>query len=132
MVEIEPTSYVAVRDRRDPAKNARRAAEIRALLSATLALRGPRLQAVSGDPTNVAWFIAARDAVIEPLKPPKASIAPIFNEHVLLGELKVAQADIRTSLESGKPIPNNQGWHWDGAWITHGSRRLSDVGHVAA
>ena len=43
LVEIEPLSYIAVRDVGDNSKNVRRATEIRALLSATLLLRAARL-----------------------------------------------------------------------------------------
>jgi hypothetical protein len=113
LVEMEPASYIAVRDRGDAAKNGRRAVEIRAFLSATLALRGPRLQAISGNPTQVAWFMVPLDAVVRSSEPPKASIAPVFNEHVLLEKLEVAQADLRDSLKTGKAIPNNRKWYWD-------------------
>jgi len=113
LVEIEPASYIAVRDRGDAGKNARRATEIRALLSATLALRGPRLQTIGGNPAHVTWFIVPRDAVVRASEPPKASIAPAFNEHVLLNKLEVAQRDLRQSFKTGSAIPNNMGWHWD-------------------
>lgn len=113
LLETRPTSYIAVRSRSDFNKTKRRATEIRALLSATLMLRGLRLQTVAGDPAHVAWFIAPYSAVVNVTEPPNASTTPFFNEHVLLKPLEVAQADLRRSLKDGSKIPNNMGWDWD-------------------
>lgn len=113
LVEIEPASYIAVRDKKDLGKTTRRATEIRTLLSATLALRGLRIQSLSGNPSQVAWFIAPREIILHASKAPATNIAPVFNEHVLRETLEVTQTDIRKSLKDGTPIPNSRGWYWD-------------------
>jgi hypothetical protein len=112
LLELRPSSYIAVRDRQD-GKQRRRAVEIRALLSCTMALRGLRLKTIADDPAHVAWFIAPREAMVHPTNPPSANIAPSFNEHVLLERLEASQADMRQSFRTGSLIPNNRGWEWD-------------------
>lgn len=113
LVEIVPKSYVAVRHRSSNEASQRRANRVRALLNATLFLRGKRATAFCGDSREYAWFLSAQGILVEPRKKVEASLRPFVNPNIVQRDLHVSKESLRRSVKYGTPIEADGTSTWD-------------------
>lgn len=113
LVEIQPEAYIAVRPRNTKEASRRRADRVRALLNATMFLRGMRGIAFCGEAREYAWFLSAGDIVVQHGKPPKASIRPFVNPSIVQRWLSVSKKELRESVKRGTPISIEGTDTWD-------------------
>lgn len=103
LLEVAPDSFIAVR-REKEVDAIRRAAEIRALLTATLVLRGGVLGAFSDRPSSLAWSFGHTSIERDKMGQLRSDKEIRINEHVMLAPLMLAKSEIRASYEGGIPL----------------------------
>lgn len=103
-MEIVPHSYIAVKRRNDIELSARRAEEVRAMMTATMFLRGSKNTAFCGAPHEFAWYVAPRNLTLRRGLPPQASIAPKVNPYIVQKPLQVQKSKLRESVSAGSAV----------------------------
>lgn len=114
LIEVPPDSFIAVR-RSDKADAMKRAAEVRALLAATMMLRSRLVSAFSDRPTALAWGLEY-DTIHEDKKGGVHANKNVrLNEHVTLKARVCTKQMLRDSWREGKPLSADEGGRasWD-------------------
>ncbi len=124
LVEVNPDSMIAVRQE-DEDDAAVRAHELRALLSASLMLRGLTLGAFAPRPADLIWGFDQISLAMNKRNLHESKRAVVSNENMVQTRIVVTKPQLRASWRDGVGLP-----HPHQRWDLHGIHSVSQVlGH---